>query len=298
MSAQKRHAPSVFRFLVLHLAALTVFLVGYSHIALISMIVFYLIRYWGISVVYHRYFSHKSFSTSRTFQFILALIGTTSGQRGPLWWAAGHRKHHRYSDTEKDVHSPHNGSVFHSHLGWLLKEESLETDFELVKDFTKYPEIMWINKYHSLGIVLSFVFLFIFGSYLEVAFPSLGTTGWQMLVWGGVLSTLLCCHVVLGLNSINHIVGNKAYPTKDNSTNIWWMFPLMFGEHLHNNHHYFPSSHTAAFSNGEIDLMGGSIRMMEKLGLVTNVKKPTAEKYLGDRIDGNKDLLIKPIALN
>ncbi len=307
MSADNRHsrrkidAPSVFRFLILHLAALTVFFVGYSHVALASMVIFYLIRYWGVSVVYHRYFSHKSFTTSRTFQFILGLIGTISGQRGPLWWAAGHRKHHRYSDTELDVHSPHNGSLFHSHIGWLLKKESLETDYDLVKDFTKYPEIMWLNKNHSVGITASFILLYVLGAFLESNYPGLGTSGWQLLVWGGVLSTLLCCHVVLGLNSINHIVGKKAYPTKDDSTNIWWMFPLMLGEHLHNNHHYFPSSHTAAFKGLETDLMGLSIKGMERLGLVSNVKKPDPEKYLGDRIDNDineKSSLIRPTALN
>lgn len=282
---EKRHAPSVFRFFVLHIAALGVFFVGYSHVALASMIVFYLIRYFGVSVVYHRYFSHRSFKTSRWFQFVLGLIGTTSGQRGPLWWAAGHRRHHRFSDTELDVHSPNNGTLFHSHLGWLLKKESLGTNLDLVRDFTKYPEIVWLNKYHSVGIVLSFIFLFLTGHYLGIYFPSLETSGWQLLVWGGVLSTLICCHVVLGLNSINHTLGKKAYPTDDKSTNIWWMFPFMLGEHLHNNHHYFPSSHTTAFIRGELDILGSTIRFMEKLGLVTSVKTPMKEKSLGDRID-------------
>ena len=279
---------------MLHLAGLLIFYVGYSHLALAMFTIFYLIRFIGVSISYHRYFSHRSFKTGRIFQFVLAFIGTTSGQRGPLWWAAGHRKHHRFSDTEKDIHSPHHRSLWYSHIGWLLEKESLETDMSQVNDFKKFPEIQWINKNHSLGIMLTFVILFLFGSFVNKFYPEFGTSGLQLLIWGGVLSTLLCCHTVLALNSLCHLTGTKAYPSKDQSSNVWWLSPLLLGEHLHNNHHFFPSSYTAAFAWYELDQMGLIIRILEKLGVVWDVKKPSHEIAMSHRITiESNDLLMK-----
>lgn len=296
VNEEKNYLPSVLRFLILHLAGLTVFFVGYSHTALFFFILFYLIRFTGVSVAYHRYFSHRSFKTGRKFQFFLALLGSTSGQRGPLWWAAGHRKHHRYSDTEKDIHSPHHRSLWFSHIGWVLQKESLETDMTQVQDFKKYPELLWLNNNHSIGVILSFVFLAVTGALLDKYFPGLETSASQLIVWGGVLSTLLCCHTVLGLNSLCHLTGTKAYPSKDESRNIWWMAPLYLGEHLHNNHHFYPSSHTAAFAKHEFDQMGLLIRGFEKLGLVWDVRRPEQSRAMEQRIDTEDSTTLLPEA--
>ena len=111
-SQNSNDVPNIIRFMILHLAGLAVFYVGYSHTALLIFILFYIIRFTGVSIAYHRYFAHRSFKTTRMFQFLLGLLGTTSGQRGPLWWAAGHRKHHRLSDTKNDLHSPHHKSLW------------------------------------------------------------------------------------------------------------------------------------------------------------------------------------------
>jgi stearoyl-CoA desaturase (Delta-9 desaturase) len=281
-----RHLPNVVRFVILHLAGLFVFSVGYSHVALIAFVLFYLIRFSGVSIAYHRYFSHRSFKTSRLFQFLLGLLGTTSGQRGPLWWAAGHRKHHRFSDTPKDIHSPHHNSLWFSHLGWVLEKESLETDFSQVKDFDEFPEIHFLNKHNYLGVVLSYVFLYIIG---ENFGQQLNTSGAQLLIWGGILSTLLCCHSVLALNSVCHIFGKPAYDAGDKSTNVWWMSPLLLGEQLHNNHHQFPSSYTAAFTSYEVDVMGAFINILEKCRIVWELKRPSQKRALSLRINLPKD---------
>lgn len=268
----------LYRFLILHLAGLAVFAVGWSPVALVALGLGYLIRYFGVAAVYHRYFSHRAYRTSRGFQLLLALVGTTSGQRGPLWWAATHRHHHRHSDTARDVHSPHHGSLFRSHLGWLLEPGSLATDYALVPDWARYPELVWLNERAPLGFLLGLLVPFAAGELLALAAPELGCDGWQLLVWGGVLATLLCSHVVLAINSLNHLWGSRPYRTKDRSVNVSWLAPLMLGEHLHNSHHRFPSSHTAALAPGEWDLVGAALRALGALGLVWELKRPSPER--------------------
>src|SRR3954469_1858778 len=106
----------------------------------------YAIRMFGLTAGFHRYFSHRSFKTSRFFQFILALLGTMAVQKGPLWWAAHHRRHHKYTDQEGDLHSPVKDGFWWSHVGWVVSTKYDPTDWNAIKDFSRFPELRWLNK--------------------------------------------------------------------------------------------------------------------------------------------------------
>jgi len=144
----------VIPFILLHLSVLAVFWVGWSPIAVIFAIVFYVIRMFGITAFYHRYFSHKTFQTSRAAQFCFAVIGASATQRGPLWWAANHRHHHVNSDKEKDIHSPKQSGFLWSHMGWFLCKKHFATKLDRIQDFAKFPELSWLDRYDVVVPVL------------------------------------------------------------------------------------------------------------------------------------------------
>src|SRR6516162_7350258 len=163
-------------FLGIHLACLAAFWTGVTWKALVLCLASYVIRMFGITAGYHRYFSHRSYRTSRLFQFVLAWIGCSALQRGPLWWAAHHRYHHQHSDQQEDLHSPKQRGFWWAHIGWILCDRYDATPFEAIKDFSKYPELRWLNCYSALpGVLLGI------GCLLAV--------GWQGLVWGFFIST-------------------------------------------------------------------------------------------------------------
>ncbi|MDX1695948.1 MAG: fatty acid desaturase [Ketobacteraceae bacterium] len=231
-----------------------------------------IIRVMGVSISYHRYFSHRAFETSRAFRFFLIIWGGITGQRDPLWWAAQHRHHHKYSDQPEDQHSPQQYPLWYSHMGWVMKKESTITRFEFVKELKKDPELMWFNRYPYFVFAMSLVLVTLFGWWMQVSFPELNTGPLEMLFWGGFNSFLACSHITLGLNSLNHWVGKKELPTKDQSTNVWWLFPFLLGENWHNNHHYYPSSASTWVKWYQVDLIYLTIKLFEKLGLVWNVR--------------------------
>src|SRR5438874_8996289 len=133
-------------FLSLHVACLSVLFTGVNSIALALCGAFYFVRMFGITAGYHRYFSHRSFKTSRLFQFLLAWLGCSAMQKGPLWWAAHHRHHHLHSDTDKDPHSPRTKSFWWSHVGWILSSAHDVVDSQVVRDWFRYPELRWLNR--------------------------------------------------------------------------------------------------------------------------------------------------------
>ena len=126
-------------FLAMHLACLAVLWVGFSWTALSVAVIVYFARVFGLTAFYHRYFSHRSFKTTRWFQFLGAVLASSAGQRGPIWWAAHHRAHHAHSDTEKDVHSPRQHGFWWSHMFWFTTKEAFQTEERLVKDWRRYP---------------------------------------------------------------------------------------------------------------------------------------------------------------
>jgi len=258
-------------FVLLHIACLSVIWVGWSPIALIVAVLFYALRMVGITAFYHRYFAHKAFKTGRVTQFIFALIGAAATQRGPLWWASHHRHHHHYSDTDQDVHSPKKGFIW-SHMVWFLSDKHFKTRLDLIPDFARFKELIFLDRFDILVPLLCLVFMYVLGALLNTAFPSLGTSALQMLVWGYVISTIALLHATLCINSLAHKVGSRRFKTTDTSRNNFTLALLTFGEGWHNNHHQFPHSARQGIRWWEIDISFYVIKCMEKLGLVWNVK--------------------------
>ena len=263
----------VIPFVALHLACFALFWVGYSTFALIFAIVLYAIRMFAITGFYHRYFSHKAFQTSRAGQFVFAVLGATAVQRGPLWWAAHHRHHHGHSDEESDAHSPVQHGFLWSHIGWFLSRNNFHTQLERVKELAKFPELRFLDRFDVLIPIIFAIGIFGLGVLLEKYAPSLGTNGWQLLVWGFVLSTVVLYHATFSVNSLSHTWGKRRYATRDQSRNNFLIAIFTLGEGWHNNHHHFPGSASQGFYWWEIDFTYYGLRLMSSLGLIWNLRK-------------------------
>ncbi len=259
-------------FVLLHLACVAVIWVGVSPVAIAVAIALYAVRMFALTAFYHRYFSHKTFRTSRAVQFAFALIGASSAQRGPLWWAAHHRDHHRHADTPDDLHSPSQHGFFWSHAGWFLTPRAFRTDLSRVPDLAKFPELRWLDRYDTAAPVLLAVLLFATGSLLQQVAPQLQTSGAQLLVWGFVISTVVLFHATVTINSLAHRFGSRRFDTPDHSRNNLWLALLTFGEGWHNNHHFFPGTARQGFRWWEIDLSWYGLRVLAALGLVQGLK--------------------------
>ncbi len=262
----------VLPFIALHLACLGVIWVGFSMTALWVALASYAVRMFAITAFYHRYFSHRSFRTSRPMQLLFALIGASSVQRGPLWWAAHHRHHHRHADTERDVHSPRHLGFWRSHMGWFMTHGAFRTDASRVPDLARYRELRWLDRYDIAVPVLYAGGLFALGAGLQQAWPQLGTSGPQLLVWGFFISTIVLFHVSVTINSLAHRWGTRRYATRDDSRNNPLLAVLTFGEGWHNNHHHFPGSVRQGVRWWEVDLSWYGLRMLAALGLVWDMK--------------------------
>lgn len=221
----------------------------------------YAARMFGITAGFHRYFSHRSYRTSRAFQLFLAVLGTTSAQKGVLWWAAHHRHHHRTSDTADDIHSPIVRGFWWSHVGWILARRYDETRLERVKDLARYPELRWLDRNH-LWVVSAYA----------TGFALLG--GMQALLWGFFVSTALLWHGTFLVNSLTHLVGRRRYPTPDHSRNSLLIALVTLGEGWHNNHHHYQSTASQGWFWWEIDVSFYALRLLALLGLVSDLRLP------------------------
>lgn len=246
---------------LIHLATVWAFFRG-TDLGLVTLaVVFYFVRMFAITAGYHRYFAHRSYKTSRAMQFILALLGTTATQKGPLWWASTHRVHHKYSDTERDVHSPKQRGFWYAHMGWWLGTEHEETKFSLIKDFAKYPELRFLNRFHWVGVLLA----------MAIAYAIRGFDGF---LWGYVVSTCFLLHGTFTINSLSHVYGSRRFETTDTSRNNFWLALITMGEGWHNNHHYYQSSVNQGFYFWEIDASYYVLKAMSAVGLVWDLRKP------------------------
>ena len=256
----------------MHLACIGIFFTGFSWVAVVALLITYFVRVFALTAGFHRYFSHRSFKTSRFFQFIMAWVGTSAAQMGPMWWAAHHRHHHQHSDTEEDVHSPVAKDLFWAHVGWVLCRTYGGTKTERVQDLYKFPELRFIDRLHALPAISLGLILYYIGQKLNFYYPELGTSGWQLVMWGFFLSTALVYHVTFCVNSVTHIIGNKRFKNSDESRNNFWIALLTFGEGWHNNHHRYPLSARQGMYWWEFDLSYLLLRGLEKLGLVWDLK--------------------------
>lgn len=259
-------------FMLVHVACLAVFFVGFSWAALGLCVITYMARMFGITGVYHRYFSHRTYKTSRWFQFVLAWIGCSAAQQGPLWWAAHHRHHHRFSDEEEDIHSPIQRGFYWAHVGWIICKKYEKTDTKSIPDFAKYPELVFLNNYHIIPPIVLALACFGIGVLAEKFAPGLGMNGWQALVWGFFISTVLCYHFTFSINSFMHLFGKRRFETKDHSRNNWILAIFCMGEGWHNNHHRCPYAEAQGMYWWELDMSHYIIKTFQKLGLVWDVQ--------------------------
>ncbi|MGD9600035.1 MAG: acyl-CoA desaturase [Steroidobacteraceae bacterium] len=259
-------------FIALHLACLFAFVVGVSPVAVTVAVIAYLVRMFAITGFYHRYFSHRSFKTSRVGQFVFGVLGASAVQRGPLWWAAHHRHHHAWSDRREDAHSPIQHGFLRSHMGWFLSQRGFVPDLKRVRDLLQFPELRWLDRFDILVPVLLAVGMFALGALLEDVAPHLGTNGWQMLVWGFFISTVAGYHGTYTINSLSHVFGRQRYRTGDSSRNNWLLALVTLGEGWHNNHHHYPSAVRQGFYWWELDITFYVLKVLSWLGVIWDLK--------------------------
>lgn len=269
-------------FVLLHLSCLLVFAVGWSWVALAVAVGLYWLRMFGITAFYHRYFAHRAFKTSRLVQFLGAFLGNSSGQRGPLWWAAHHRTHHKHADTDRDVHSLARRGFLWSHVGWFASRQNFHTDLGKIRDFAKYPELRFLDRFDTIAPLTLAAATYGLGSLLAWWAPELGTSGLQMVVWGFCVSTTVLFHATSMINSLAHKFGTRRYPTRDLSRNNLWLALLTMGEGWHNNHHHYPVSARQGFRWWEIDLSYYLLALGARLGLVQELRPVPARVRDGE----------------
>lgn len=262
--------PQVIPFLLVHVAALAALFTGVTRGALILCVVLYVARMFGVTAGYHRYFSHRSFRTSRAGQFVLAFLAQSSAQRGVLWWAAMHRHHHRHSDTDQDIHSPRQRGFLYAHVGWVFNRGNEVSDLSAVPDLARYPELVWLDKHPYLPATILGIACFASG-------------GWTALVVGFVWSTVLLYHGTFFINSLAHVHGNQRYVTGDDSRNNWWLAVITLGEGWHNNHHAYQRSTRQGFRWYEFDPTFYALTVLSWLRLVSDLGAPPADLVSNER---------------
>jgi stearoyl-CoA desaturase (Delta-9 desaturase) len=257
-------------YFVLHLVPIVYMAVqGVTMSDLMIAVTVYGVGMFFVTAGYHRYFSHRSYKTSRLFQFILAVGAQLTVQKGVLWWAALHRHHHKHSDTDRDIHSPRRG-LYWSHMGWILSKRCNDAPLHLVGDFAKYPELRWLDRLHALPAVALGVTLF------TVVGPSATLVGY-------FLGLVLLWHGTYTINSLAHVIGRVRYQTGDTSKNSLALALLTFGEGWHNNHHYYQVSARQGFVWWEVDVTFYLLKLLSWVGLVWDLRVPPPHVRAGQR---------------
>jgi stearoyl-CoA desaturase (delta-9 desaturase) len=251
-------------FFLVHLVALGALFTGVGWWEIGLCVGLYYLRMFGVTAGFHRYFSHRTFKTTRLFQFVLAVLGTMSAQKGVLWWAAHHRVHHRHADREGDVHSPTLRGFWWAHCGWVLCRRYETTLIDRVKDLARFPELRWLNRNHLLPPIVLATLLFWIG-------------GWSWLLWGFFVSTVLLWHGTFTINSLAHVFGRVRYPTTDTSRNSYLLSLITLGEGWHNNHHYYPGTVRQGFFWWELDPTYYALRLLSCCRLVWDLRPVPAE---------------------
>ncbi len=260
--------PASLPFLLLHLVPLALFFTdpGWEDFLLCAAL--YFVRMFFITAGYHRYFAHRGYKLGRVMQFVMAAGGASAVQKGPLWWAGNHRLHHRYSDTERDLHSPRHG-FWWSHVGWILADRYSHTPTESIKDFAKYPELRWLNRYHLVPALALAVACFWWG-------------GLNGLLAGFFLSTVLLWHGTFTINSLAHVFGRRRYATSDTSRNSLLLALITMGEGWHNNHHRFPPTANQGFFWWEVDFSYYVLVALSWVGLARDLRRPPPHILAGE----------------
>jgi stearoyl-CoA desaturase (delta-9 desaturase) len=272
-------------FIVVHVACFGVIWVGWSWTAVGLAAALYLVRMFAITGFYHRYFSHRTFKTSRVGQFIFAILGASSAQRGPLWWASHHRLHHRRSDEPEDVHSPVRHGFLWSHIGWITSQTNFRVHFKAIQDLYRYRELRLLDRFDTAVPITLSVALYLLGAILHKHAPALGTSGGQLVIWGFFISTVVLMHATFTINSLSHKFGRRRYQTNDDSRNNWFLALLTLGEGWHNNHHHYPASTSQGFYWWEFDFTYYGLIALKWLGVIWDLRKVPAAVLDQERLD-------------
>jgi len=238
----------------------------------------------GITVGFHRYFTHRSFKTSKPVRAVLAVLGSAAIEGPVISWVADHRKHHTFADQEGDPHSPHvdhgvgwRGAfkgLLHAHVGWLFIHTQRGLRRRYARDLVDDPVVSFVDRKFFVwavgGLLLAFALGWAIGGSLYA-----GLTG---LLWGGAVRMLVVHHVTFSINSLCHFFGRRRFDTDDESRNLLWLAPFSFGESWHNNHHAFPTSAEHGLRKWELDPSALLIRALEKVGLVWDVVRVDRER--------------------
>lgn len=271
----KPHLKQEISFLLIHLMPLGALWTGATAFDWILCAFLYFERMFWITGGYHRYFAHKSYSTSRVFQFIIAFMAQSSAQKGALWWAAHHRHHHRHSDTPADPHSMKIYGFWYSHIGWIIGPDFKETDYKTIGDYAKYPELVWLNKYHLVPpLLLALTVMALGGIFNGGSIMAMFTmAGFSSLFIGFFLSTVILYHGTFSINSIMHKIGTQRYESGDESRNSLVLALVTLGEGWHNNHHYYEVASRQGFFWWEIDITYYILRLFAAVGLIWDLKE-------------------------
>jgi len=237
---------------------------GWSWSGFALAVGFYFLRMFFVAGWYHRYFSHRTFKTSRAMQFVLAVLCETTVQKGVIWWASHHRRHHKYSDLPGDVHSTKLDGFFWSHVGWILSPRYENIETSRVSDLLAYPELVWVDRLQIVPVVVYASLCFAFG-------------GVHGLLWGFAVSTVMLWHGTFTINSLSHLFGSRRYATTDDSRNNFLLALITTGEGWHNNHHHYQSSVNQGFKWWELDVTFYILRAMAAVGLVWDLRRPPRE---------------------
>jgi stearoyl-CoA desaturase (Delta-9 desaturase) len=257
-------------FVLLHASVVLVFFVPFTLEMIAWVTGSYFLRMFFVTAGYHRYFSHRSFKLNRFWQFVVAFMAQTSSQKGVLWWAAHHRDHHLHSDRKTDLHSPVHEGFWWSHLGWILSDEYDDYDPKRISDFSRYPELRWLNKWHVVPTVVYAVAIFLIG-------------GFDAFVWGYLVATVMLFHGTFLINSLSHIWGTRRFATPDESRNNFLLAVVTLGEGWHNNHHHFMSSVRQGIRWWEIDVTFYVLKVLSFFRITRDLREFRPDAGLGGR---------------
>jgi stearoyl-CoA desaturase (delta-9 desaturase) len=282
-SFQKVHALAIVVLPALGLAgALAVaWTVGVSRLDLALFFGMFVLTMLGISVGYHRHFSHRSFRSNKAVRVALGVLGSMAGQGSLSYWVSNHRRHHHYADHPGDIHSPYFADesplgfwrgFWHSHMGWTFGHK-LTNPLVFGRDLYRDRTIARVNQLYLLWVFLGLAIPAALGGAISGTWVGAGTG----LLWGGLARMFFCYHFTNAIDSVTHIFGRQSYQTTDHSTNVPWMVLPTMGEGWHNNHHAFPSSAMFGLRWWQVDPGGLLIRTLEKLGWAWVVQVPAPE---------------------
>lgn len=261
-------------FAIIHLMPLGALWTGVTFFDWMVCIFLYFFRMFWVTGGYHRYFAHKSYKTSRWFQFVIAFMAQTTAQKGALWWAAHHRHHHRHSDTPADPHSMKIYGFWYSHIGWIVGPDFKKTDYKVIGDYAKYPELVWLNEHYLVAPTILAVIVTALGGIVNGGsiMAMFTTAGLSTLFIGFFLSTIILYHGTFSINSIMHKFGKPRYETGDESKNSVVLALVTMGEGWHNNHHYYETAARQGFFWWEIDITYYILRGLAAVGLIWDLK--------------------------